>query len=64
MAIFQNTKTFFHFHVYYREAWNGNVNYRGLLFVIFNRKMVPELYEGPSKRSYACIQFSFERGLN
>ena len=26
MAIFQNTKIFFHFHVYYREAWNENVN--------------------------------------
>ena len=61
MAIFQNTKIFFHFHVYYREAWNGNVNYRDSLFVVFNSH---ELYEGPSKRSYACIQFSFKRGLN
>ena len=23
-----------------------------------------ELYEGTSKRSYACVQFSFERRLN
>ena len=26
--------------------------------------VMTELYEGPSKRSYACIQFSFKRGLN
>ena len=61
MAIFQNTKIFFHFQVYYREAWNRNVDYRDSLIVIFNSR---ELYEGPSKRSYACVQFSFKPRLN
>jgi len=61
MVIFQNAKIFFHFHVYYREAWNGNVDYRDSLFVTFNSR---ELYEVPSKRSYACVQFSFKPRLN
>ena len=47
MEIFQNTKIFYHFHVYYREAWNGNANYRDSLFVICKCR---ELYEGSSKR--------------
>ena len=47
MEIFQKTKIFYHFHVYYREEWNGNANYRDSLFVICNCR---ELYEGSSKR--------------
>ena len=44
MAIFQNTKIFFHFHVNYREAWNGNVNYGDLLFLdVFSSR---EMCEG------------------
>ena len=50
MEIFQNTKIFYHFHVYYREAWNGNANYRDSLFVICKCR---ELYEGSSKRGGA-----------
>ena len=41
MAIFQNTKIFFHFHVYYLEAWNENVNYRDSLFFIFMHQSIP-----------------------
>ena len=47
MEIFQKTGIFYHFHVYYREEWNGNANYRDSLFVICKCR---ELYEGSSKR--------------
>ena len=47
MEIFQKTKIFYHFHVNYRETWNGNANYRDSLFVICKCR---ELYEGSSKR--------------
>ena len=53
MEIFQKTKIFYHFHVYYREEWNGNANYRDSLFVICKCR---ELYEGSSKRGTYTIE--------
>ena len=54
LAIFQNTKIFFHFHVYYREAWNGNVNYSDSIFFIFMHQSIPAAPNPPGLLRGIC----------
>ena len=59
MLRFTKPHDLFHLDVNYREAWNGNVNYRDSLFVIFNSGESCEGLPPPLRYSPSILYYVF-----